>query len=162
MPETSVPVMLAAQRQSSRLAAGSTRWIADASVEVFKKHRPSLTLVYLPHLDYVLRAIDRAQPKLRDRGLEPRLDGGRVLDALAALERGDRRGLGEGHEPRDRRDPNRIGGLGKRALELFARVRRVAPTELEELPDPDARVRRAWTFGERVVWPDEGQRQDRA
>jgi len=30
----------------------STRWIADAALHVIAKHRPSLTLVYLPHLDY--------------------------------------------------------------------------------------------------------------
>jgi predicted AlkP superfamily pyrophosphatase or phosphodiesterase len=35
-------------------AAGlaSSRWIADASALVLSNHRPELTLVYLPHLDY--------------------------------------------------------------------------------------------------------------
>lgn len=38
----------------------STRWIADASILVDKWHDPSLTLIYLPHLDYNLqrRGID--------------------------------------------------------------------------------------------------------
>src|SRR5439155_16153618 len=30
----------------------STRWIADAARRVYDTHRPTLTLVYLPHLDY--------------------------------------------------------------------------------------------------------------
>lgn len=33
----------------------STRWIADASVLIDKKHNPTLTLIYLPHLDYCLQ-----------------------------------------------------------------------------------------------------------
>ncbi|MEZ0264656.1 MAG: alkaline phosphatase family protein [Phycisphaerae bacterium] len=33
----------------------ATRWIADASLEVDKQHDPTLTLIYLPHLDYVLQ-----------------------------------------------------------------------------------------------------------
>lgn len=33
----------------------STRWIADASMYVDDKHDPTLTLIYLPHLDYCLQ-----------------------------------------------------------------------------------------------------------
>lgn len=33
----------------------STRWIADASMYVDRKHDPTLTLIYLPHLDYCLQ-----------------------------------------------------------------------------------------------------------
>lgn len=33
----------------------STRWIADASVYTDKKYNPTLTLIYLPHLDYCLQ-----------------------------------------------------------------------------------------------------------
>ena len=33
----------------------SSQWIADASVRVMEKYSPSLTLVYLPHLDYCLQ-----------------------------------------------------------------------------------------------------------
>ncbi|MEK6608600.1 MAG: nucleotide pyrophosphatase/phosphodiesterase family protein [Myxococcota bacterium] len=38
-------------------AAGlaSSRWIADAARHLLAKHRPDLTLVYLPHLDYDLQ-----------------------------------------------------------------------------------------------------------
>ncbi len=42
----------------------STRWIADASVEVFNKQRPSLTLVYLPHLDYDLQRFGPRDPRI--------------------------------------------------------------------------------------------------
>jgi predicted AlkP superfamily pyrophosphatase or phosphodiesterase len=30
----------------------SSRWIADAAIRTLEKHQPTLTLVYLPHLDY--------------------------------------------------------------------------------------------------------------
>jgi len=33
----------------------STKWIADASLWVDRKHDPTLTLIYLPHLDYCLQ-----------------------------------------------------------------------------------------------------------
>ncbi|KQM71452.1 phosphodiesterase [Pedobacter sp. Leaf216] len=33
----------------------STKWIADASMETEKLHNPTLTLIYLPHLDYCLQ-----------------------------------------------------------------------------------------------------------
>jgi len=33
----------------------ATKWIADASVYTDKKHDPTLTLIYLPHLDYCLQ-----------------------------------------------------------------------------------------------------------
>lgn len=35
----------------------SSRWIADASMIVHRKVNPSLTLVYLPHLDYALQKL---------------------------------------------------------------------------------------------------------
>lgn len=43
----------------------STRWIADASMKVDKWHDPTLTLIYLPHLDYNLqrRGIDFSEIK---------------------------------------------------------------------------------------------------
>ena len=33
----------------------STRWIGQSALRVFERHRPTLTLVYLPHLDYNLQ-----------------------------------------------------------------------------------------------------------
>ena len=35
----------------------SSQWIADASKAVEEKHQPSLTLIYLPHLDYNLQRV---------------------------------------------------------------------------------------------------------
>src|SRR5207237_4770507 len=35
----------------------ATQWIADAAVRVDRKYDPTLTLVYLPHLDYVLQRV---------------------------------------------------------------------------------------------------------
>ena len=42
----------------------STKWIADAAVAVDRQFNPTLTLVYLPHLDYVLQKAgpDHANP----------------------------------------------------------------------------------------------------
>jgi predicted AlkP superfamily pyrophosphatase or phosphodiesterase len=42
----------------------STRWIADASRYVFDQRRPTLTLVYLPHLDYNLQRLGPHHPSL--------------------------------------------------------------------------------------------------
>jgi predicted AlkP superfamily pyrophosphatase or phosphodiesterase len=46
-------------------AAGiaSSRWIADSAIWVEKKHRPSLSLVYLPHLDYSFQKIGPEAPE---------------------------------------------------------------------------------------------------
>jgi predicted AlkP superfamily pyrophosphatase or phosphodiesterase len=43
----------------------STRWIADASRHVFDTRRPTLTLVYLPHLDYNLQRLGPNHPDLK-------------------------------------------------------------------------------------------------
>ena len=42
----------------------SSQWIADASRYVVDKHDPSLTLVYLPHLDYNLQRIGPGAPEI--------------------------------------------------------------------------------------------------
>lgn len=44
----------------------SSRWIADASVEMMKINRPSLTLVYLPHLDYSLQRLGPDDPQIAE------------------------------------------------------------------------------------------------
>ena len=44
----------------------SSRWIADASVEVMRRHKPSLTLVYLPHLDYNLQRLGPNDPRIAE------------------------------------------------------------------------------------------------
>ncbi len=42
----------------------STRWIADASMRVDDWHNPTLTLIYLPHLDYCLQKFGPDLPKI--------------------------------------------------------------------------------------------------
>jgi predicted AlkP superfamily pyrophosphatase or phosphodiesterase len=42
----------------------STRWIADSALYVFDTHRPTLTLVYLPHLDYGLQRLGPDHPDI--------------------------------------------------------------------------------------------------
>jgi predicted AlkP superfamily pyrophosphatase or phosphodiesterase len=43
----------------------SSRWIADCARYVYESRRPTLTLVYLPHLDYNLQRLGPAHPDLR-------------------------------------------------------------------------------------------------
>lgn len=40
----------------------STRWIADASMLTDERHDPTLTLIYLPHLDYCLQKFGPGDP----------------------------------------------------------------------------------------------------
>ncbi|MBP6268119.1 MAG: alkaline phosphatase family protein [Rhizobacter sp.] len=40
----------------------SSAWIANSSLHVMKQHRPTLTLVYLPHLDYDLQRLGPNHP----------------------------------------------------------------------------------------------------
>ncbi len=42
----------------------STRWIVDAAVEIDRRHDPTLSLVYLPHLDYCLQKFGPADPRV--------------------------------------------------------------------------------------------------
>ncbi len=44
----------------------SSRWIADGARHVFDTRRPTLTLVYLPHLDYNLQRLGPRHPDLRN------------------------------------------------------------------------------------------------
>ncbi|MHC5024141.1 MAG: alkaline phosphatase family protein [Planctomycetota bacterium] len=44
----------------------SSRWIADASKLVWDHHRPTLMLVYLPHLDYGLQKLGPGHPGIRE------------------------------------------------------------------------------------------------
>ncbi|MCH8006969.1 MAG: alkaline phosphatase family protein, partial [Planctomycetes bacterium] len=42
----------------------SSRWIADAAKIVYDRYRPTLTLVYLPHLDYALQMLGPDHPDI--------------------------------------------------------------------------------------------------
>ena len=44
----------------------STQWIADASVYTDKKYDPTLTLIYLPHLDYCLQKFGQDFSKIKN------------------------------------------------------------------------------------------------
>ena len=59
----------------------STRWIADSSVEVFKRYRPSLTLVYLPHLDYDLQRFGPRDPRISKALQEVDAEVGKLIRA---------------------------------------------------------------------------------
>ncbi|BBM83273.1 alkaline phosphatase family protein [Candidatus Uabimicrobium amorphum] len=42
----------------------SSKWIAKASRHIFEKHRPTLNLIYLPHLDYNLQRLGPRNPQI--------------------------------------------------------------------------------------------------
>jgi predicted AlkP superfamily pyrophosphatase or phosphodiesterase len=44
----------------------SSEWIARCALHVRAKHRPTLTLVYLPHLDYNLQRLGPSHPQIKD------------------------------------------------------------------------------------------------
>ena len=46
-----------------RRAIKATQWIADAAIRVDRKYDPTLSLVYLPHLDYVLQRVGPDRPE---------------------------------------------------------------------------------------------------
>ena len=45
----------------------STAWIADSALHVLEQHPPTLTLVYLPHLDYNLQRLGPRHPRIAAR-----------------------------------------------------------------------------------------------
>lgn len=58
----------------------ATRWIADATIEVDRKHDATLTLVYLPHLDYVLQKEGPAGPSVGKHLREVDAECGKLID----------------------------------------------------------------------------------
>lgn len=62
----------------------STRWIADASVLVMQEHQPTLTLVYLPHLDYDLQRFGPNDPRIAAQLQAVDAEAGKVIDAARA------------------------------------------------------------------------------
>jgi predicted AlkP superfamily pyrophosphatase or phosphodiesterase len=62
----------------------SSRWIADAAIRTLLDHRPALTLVYLPHLDYDFQRFGPTDSRAQEAVVEiDRVFG----DLLAAAER---------------------------------------------------------------------------
>ncbi|MBI5368919.1 MAG: alkaline phosphatase family protein [Planctomycetes bacterium] len=62
----------------------STRWIAAAALQVMGRHRPTLTLVYLPHLDYPLQRWGPDDPRLAAELAAVDAEAGRVIDRARA------------------------------------------------------------------------------
>ncbi len=61
----------------------SSRWIADCALDVFERHRPTLTLVYLPHLDYNLQRLGPDHPRIAQDVAEVDALCGRLIDAAS-------------------------------------------------------------------------------
>jgi predicted AlkP superfamily pyrophosphatase or phosphodiesterase len=59
----------------------SSRWIADASVEVMRRHQPTLTLVYLPHLDYAMQKFGPHDPRIADEIRRVDAEAGKCIAA---------------------------------------------------------------------------------
>ncbi|TAH35112.1 MAG: alkaline phosphatase family protein [Planctomycetota bacterium] len=58
----------------------STRWIADAALDILQEERPGLTLVYLPHLDYDLQRFGPTHPRALAAAAAVDAEAGRLLD----------------------------------------------------------------------------------
>ncbi|MAT13676.1 MAG: alkaline phosphatase family protein [Planctomyces sp.] len=62
----------------------SSRWIADASIQVMREHNPSLTLVYLPHLDYNLQRLGVSNKEIDQDIRDIDTEAGRLIEAAKA------------------------------------------------------------------------------
>ena len=64
--------------------SGATEWIAKASAQVIRKRRPTLALVYLPHLDYDFLRYGSSDPRARAAIAEVDRVAGDLVDAARA------------------------------------------------------------------------------
>lgn len=62
----------------------SSRWIADASLAVMADHQPTLTLVYLPHLDYNLQRLGPGDQRIAEDVRLVDAEAGKLIDAAHA------------------------------------------------------------------------------
>jgi predicted AlkP superfamily pyrophosphatase or phosphodiesterase len=62
----------------------STRWIVDATLDVMARHAPTLTLAYLPHLDYDLQRFGPSDPRIAGEIRQVDAEAGRLIDAARA------------------------------------------------------------------------------
>ena len=75
----------------------SSRWIADCTMHVYDRFHPSLTLVYLPHLDYALQRLGPDDPRI---GADVRAIDAICGELIEHFERdGTQRGHRLGHDP---------------------------------------------------------------
>jgi predicted AlkP superfamily pyrophosphatase or phosphodiesterase len=58
----------------------SSEWIAEAALYIMERHRPTLTLVYLPHLDYNLQRLGPSDPRIRQDVVEIDRVAGRLIE----------------------------------------------------------------------------------
>jgi predicted AlkP superfamily pyrophosphatase or phosphodiesterase len=65
----------------------SSAWIADAALHVMATRDPTLTLVYLPHLDYALQRLGPDDPVIGKDLAEIDAVAGRVIDAALSAQR---------------------------------------------------------------------------
>ncbi|WP_246810157.1 nucleotide pyrophosphatase/phosphodiesterase family protein [Methyloligella sp. GL2] len=65
----------------------SSQWIADAALRVMREHDPTLTLVYLPHLDYGLQRYGPEDPRIETDLAEIDAVAGKLVDEAEALGR---------------------------------------------------------------------------
>ena len=63
----------------------SSEWIAEASRRVLEKHRPTLALVYLPHLDYDLQRHGPDSPRIAAEVRTIDAVAGRLIDVAGNL-----------------------------------------------------------------------------
>ncbi len=66
----------------------STRWIAEAAKRVMTWHEPTLTCVYLPHLDYALQKVGPSHPSIPAEVAAVDAVAGELIDAARATGRG--------------------------------------------------------------------------
>lgn len=62
----------------------SSQWIAKCAQELFDRHRPNLTLVYLPHLDYNLQRLGPKNPAIWDDVRQIDAVAGQLIEHLRA------------------------------------------------------------------------------
>ena len=62
----------------------ATRWIADAAIKVDERHNPTLSLVYLPHLDYGLQRTSTEAAGISGDLLEVDAECGKLIDHFTA------------------------------------------------------------------------------
>lgn len=64
-----------------RAGIPASRWIAGAAIEVLAEHHPTLTLVYLPHLDYALQRLGPGDPAIAAELRAVDAEAGRLIEA---------------------------------------------------------------------------------
>ncbi len=60
----------------------STRWIVESALRVLAWHRPTMTFVYLPHLDYALQKLGPGHASIPKEVKRVDAEAGRLIDAF--------------------------------------------------------------------------------